>query len=177
MYKTEVSITVLSSFKPDIRTLAELSDIVTECDNGECSGSFHVSQIKELSKVEMANELEKQGSDADFFGIDFVRATIVLNDGDFPCPPTKYTFDVIPWLRTSTDAELIKLVSSKFIGDIGGEISEYISVLDRNLYKVIEKERKSNCGYTIAIEEKEAIAWIQDNRNDVYSVLSAEKLV
>lgn len=176
MYKTEIHITVLSSFKPDIRTLGEISEIVSECDNGECSGSFYVSEIKELNTVQMANELERQGSDPDFFSNDFVRATIILNNGDFPSPPTKHTFDIVPWLRTSTDEELIKLVSSKFIDNLD-DIAEYISIVDKSLCTVIEKENKLKCGCTIIVEEKEAIAWIQDNRNDVYSVLSAEKLV
>lgn len=62
-YKTRIVVTVLSDgpYNPD--TIHDLAYDITE---GECSGDYKVESSEELTREEMAEALEAQGSDPAF---------------------------------------------------------------------------------------------------------------
>jgi len=63
LVKMVVQVVVLSNGEVDFDDLASLHDLIT---TGDCSGSWEVTDIFQLTKEEMSVELENQGSDPDF---------------------------------------------------------------------------------------------------------------
>jgi len=63
LYRTKITIEVLSEGPFTTEDLAEINYAITE---GDCSGVVNVETSEELSREEMSKALEKQGSDPEF---------------------------------------------------------------------------------------------------------------
>jgi hypothetical protein len=67
-YLTEVIVRVLSEDRPaEFENLSDLEYLITD---GECSGTIAVKSTKKLTGKQAAKELQKQGSDPEFFRLD-----------------------------------------------------------------------------------------------------------
>jgi hypothetical protein len=65
-YKTTIVVEVLSEEPIDPSSLADIHDGITV---GEWSGDWKIQATKPLSSEQMAQELIKQGTDPEFFGL------------------------------------------------------------------------------------------------------------
>lgn len=68
-YKTTYTVTVLSEDNPPSKGM-DLRDVLTECETGGWSGNITGHSVVDLSGLEAANELRRQGSDPGFFDLD-----------------------------------------------------------------------------------------------------------
>jgi hypothetical protein len=67
-YKTVIKIEILSQDFPILEDLS-LSDIQYDIEKGTYSGKTSTESVRELTKQQMKQQLEYQGSDPSFFGI------------------------------------------------------------------------------------------------------------
>ena len=67
-YRTTYRVVVLSEEQP--LTTTALEDVNYEITYGHCSGVVEITEAEELTAAEAARELEAQGSDPEFFGLD-----------------------------------------------------------------------------------------------------------
>ena len=66
-YKTTVTVEVLHEEPLNFETLADLHYTITD---GDCSGKYEVTDFVAMDGKSMAKELQKQGSDPEFFQLD-----------------------------------------------------------------------------------------------------------
>jgi hypothetical protein len=67
IYKTTITVTVLSDSPYDLIDLETLDHDITE---GDCSGDFKTTNVEELTGKDAVEAIESQNSDPEFFGID-----------------------------------------------------------------------------------------------------------
>lgn len=67
-HRTVWTVEVLSD--EPLATGLDLADIDYAITEGHCSGEYHVTHTEVLTGLEMAEALQHQGSDPEFFGLD-----------------------------------------------------------------------------------------------------------